>query len=676
MQRSVSTRDGIASTSLASDNYIQASEPTMSFNLTAHLKLDYNGHPQAADTSRMLRGICAEDIANREVVQQCTVVGHGNLANWTEVTEALPCLPNLQDLFWEGIAPMPGMKEFMQTRLPECRLHLDMTPKFDMYTRERLGEASFSSLAGTAGMVSLKAHIEYGPDPEPHRIGFVHQLLATCPNIRSFDLAFDHHGCIVSDGQPRAFNFESGEFAGVGLPSLQELRLSWYDFEGPTHGQRRWTRRFFRPDDLPWPFSRLTPEQMHHYLPPPLRFWLEEVKEWLYSDDRPAWLVRSYERLTGDRASPPTISECESPCCDPPINETTNLDDWLDRMSFTNITTLELDTLDDTAASRLFPTLHSLTSLNIHYTDDCSVKALFSYLQNPHNPLTALHLGHIPLPNNTLTFLLTTLESNHSTLKTLTLPSTPNPSPEDLTTLTTALPNLTALTIRQPRTLHLLSNHTSPTHFPALESLTIQVPTPGGLYDTRNDPLFNASALERQFLDFLCSPNNTNTGSIDSNTTGTTTAHIPNLQRLELLIGCWERRSENSMFGPPKEVVGRYVCERTAATGTEAVAVECNGGLRVPGYYSGRPLLVEGPRGNEVLGMGEVGRGGRGDDFWDLGPMPELWVDDEDEDGFEAREAQIELGPEPGPEMEEVDWDILDDEELAELQRLREEMRI
>lgn len=510
---------------------------------------------------------------------------------------------------------MPRMKEFLQTQLPGCRLHLDMTPSFDRYNREHVREEVFADLAGSYNMVSLKAHIEYnGDDDEPDRLGSVHQILAACPNISSFDLELGHSGCLVGGRQPRAFNFENGRFADAVLPPLQELKIAGYDFGGPLDGEDRWIiRHIFRPERLPWPFSKLTPEQVEYYIPPPLNFWLEEVKEWLYSDDRPAWVLRTYERLTGDYLVPPTPPECDSACC--LTNDTVNLDEWLKRMAFHKITTLELDTLDTTSAPRLLPNLLSLIDLTIRQTDGCAHDALYEYLENPHNPLEALSLVHVSPPNNTLSALLAILESKHPTLAALTLPSSPKPLPEDLATLATGLNDLAALRIRQPRALPLLGNHTPSAHFPSLESLTIHVPTPGEIHRARNDTLFNATNLERQFL-ALTEPNN------EDNTT--TTAYLPKLQRLEVLIGPWDRRGENSMIGPPMEVIGRYVCTRAVGVNVDgdveaAMTVQCSGGLTHPAEYGATRLLVEGPKGDEVL-FGESWYEGWGwdydEDYW------------------------------------------------------------
>lgn len=610
-----------ASTSLASDDSDQTSDVTANFSLTAHLKLDYTDQSEATHTSRLLQGICAQDASDRAVVQQCTVFGSGMLANWTDVTEALPCLPNLKDIYWQSIVPMPLMNEFLQTDLPGCRLHLDMTPAFDRLARSHTRDKAYTSLVGSHSMASLKIHIEYGGDPEPDRLDVVHELLATCPNIRSLDLRFGHSGCLVSDRQPKAFNFEKSRFADTTLPPLQELTLRWYDFDGPRDGERRWMDRLFSPEALPWPFSKLTPEQVNHYLFPPLRFWLEDVKEWIYSDERPAWVARNYERWTGDKPSSPAPPTCPTDCC--PSNETVNVDAWLERMSFANITTLDTDTLDITAASRLLPNLRSLTNLTIHSMDGCECEALFEYLNNPHKPLTALNLVHASLPNGTHLSLLRILESKHQTLSTLTLPSSPKPSPGDLATLAAGLPNLTSLTLRQPRALPLLGHHTPAIHFPSLEFLTIHVPTPGELYTTRNDTLFNATALKRQFLTLIDAPNRDDTAA--------DTAYLPNLQSLELLIGPWGSRREDSMLGPPRQVIGRYLCTRAANTNADGdnaedgagnVKVECSGGLTQPSCYAPRRLLVEGPHGDEVL-FGA---------FWD-GDGDGDWDDDVDYDG-------------------------------------------
>lgn len=97
-QHVLSAEASTASASLLSQDSDQSSQVLADLHLTPHLELDYTDRAAAKYTSLLLQSICGQDASDREVVQQCTVLGHGTLANWTDVTEALPCLPNLKDM--------------------------------------------------------------------------------------------------------------------------------------------------------------------------------------------------------------------------------------------------------------------------------------------------------------------------------------------------------------------------------------------------------------------------------------------------------------------------------------------------------------------------------------------------------------------------------------------------
>ncbi|ETN38021.1 uncharacterized protein HMPREF1541_07644 [Cyphellophora europaea CBS 101466] len=348
---------------------------------------------------------------------------------------------------------------------------------------------------------------------------------------------------------------------------------------------------------------------------------LVDFKDWLFAPDRSPWIADTYERLTGDHdySSNPENEPCYFPCCEPAPTDHVNLDAWIKQMSFSAIHTLELDWIDSTVSSRLFYRLLSLTNLSIHGADRCSTQSLQSYLEQPLQPLITLHLSNIQLPNNTFGPLITTLGSTHRNLSDLTLRAENTiVSPAELNRLASLLPNLTSLTLSHNRSLPLLpsSSRYSPEEeaaaaaaaatFSSLQQLKLHVPSPGDFYKTQQDTVFNASTLATQFRD-LTSHHPANSTASTTSTAAVRNIPAPKLQELEVLIGPWSRRNENSMLGPPTDVMGRYVCTRQATGDDEkgggggAVVVECSGGVLSPWSRGGGALVEEGPCAREVL---------------------------------------------------------------------------
>lgn len=118
------------------------------FSLAQHLLLDYSSRSQASRTSQLLQGLCSQPDPDRGSVRQCTVFGHGSLVNQTAVAEGLSCLPNLKDLYWQALAPLPSMRNFLETRLHNTWIHLDLTARYEVGAQNRLRLNDFASLAG------------------------------------------------------------------------------------------------------------------------------------------------------------------------------------------------------------------------------------------------------------------------------------------------------------------------------------------------------------------------------------------------------------------------------------------------------------------------------------------------------------------------------------------------
>jgi hypothetical protein len=589
--------------------------------LPQHLKLAYGTPDQANETSNMLGQLCGRPLDNRQRVEALTLDGRQSLTNWTEVEWALRCLPIIRNIYWQIDGLMPKLSQTLSEHRPSARLHLVSRDALGHFhwspDHGRKTNSHYLDLMGSPALESVKVSITYGAEPAPQPMIDLHRLLTSCPNIRSLDLQLGHEGCVVSDGQPRAFNFEARQVFRVPMPVLEELKLSGYQFDQGADGEFSYPSAGLpRATNLLWPFNRLDHLQTNQYIFPPLYFALENAREWMFnhvdSTSRASrWVSSAYMRISGDHEIEEAQS-CDFPCCREPDSDdlrNSNLQAWLNRTSFSNIKTLSLGGLyDSTAYALLFPAIDSLRELSIFGVSQCDAQKLLQHLDAPKYSLEALFLRHFQVPFNDPAILIDALVRHQVGLTSLSLlfincldgtwPTQKTYlNTTHLARLASGLPNLTSLDVDIDRDQHPEAFEATLhgfTQFPKLEELILRSGSPGELYShTGLDKLFNASSLT-SFVEHLVSP-----GSENNEVSG-----IPRFKRLEILLGDWDRRHEYSMGGPEHEYVGRYVCEVSSndsdsqngsSSSLGAPCISCSGVLIAPDMYGGAIAWQEGP---------------------------------------------------------------------------------
>jgi hypothetical protein len=99
--------------------------------LRERLKLNYDGSwtakQRAEEDAVSPDGLCSRSAVDRKVVNEIQVTGYADLVNWTEVTQAMTCMPHARRIYWEVSAPMPNMSSVLREHLPQCELYLTPT---------------------------------------------------------------------------------------------------------------------------------------------------------------------------------------------------------------------------------------------------------------------------------------------------------------------------------------------------------------------------------------------------------------------------------------------------------------------------------------------------------------------------------------------------------------------
>ncbi|KPI44730.1 uncharacterized protein AB675_8756 [Cyphellophora attinorum] len=595
--------------------------------LPQHLKLAYGTPGQANETSNMLSQLCGRSREDRQGVDALTMDGRQSLTNWTEVQCALRCLPSVRNIYWQSDGLMPKLPQTLSEYLPSARLHLTSLDALGHFHwgpphGHKRGN-HYLDLMGSPAVESVKVAVIYGGEPAPQPMIDLHRLLTSWPHVTSLDLQLGHEGCVVSDGQPRAFNFEDRQVFHAPMPVLKELRLSGYAFDQGANGEFSYSSAGLpKATNLLWPFNRLEHWWAHSNIFPPLYFSLENARVWMFDHANSTsrfsrWVSSAYMRISGDHEIEEAQS-CDFPCCRKPDSgdlRNSNLQAWLNRTSFSNITTLSLSGLyDDMAYALLFSAIDSLHELSIFGVSQCDAQKLLQHLDSPKHSLEVVSLRHFQVPFNDPGILIDALMRNQAALTSLSLQlinylDVPWPARSTylntthLARLASGLPNLTSLDVDIDRDQpHEAFDATVQAfeRFSKLEELTLRSGSPGELYShTGPDKLFNASSLA-SFVERLLPP----VLAIND------TCRVPTFRRLELLLGEWDRRHEHSMGGPEHEYVGRYVCkvlsnDSDSPSGSSptpaAPRISCSGGLMAPDMWSGGVIWQEGPDSDSLI---------------------------------------------------------------------------
>ena len=542
------------------------SEPPI---LPKALTLCYTDATEANKTSTLLQHICRHSIEDRQTVETVLVIGSRTRANWTEIEAGLTCLPNLEDLHWRMAGLMPGMKQFLEDTLADCRLHLDLRNGFDYYSRKKVSDNAFLALLGSKNLYSVKAEKIYHSEPEPHWLPDLHRLITSCPGVRSLHLGLSHEGCIVSGGQPRAFDFADPQMFNLPMPVLNELRLSGYALEWDTSGNWRRSEGYGYNERLLSPLNHLSEDAILWYMPENMQSTLSHWREWMFdatnsTNSFKKWMSSAYMQVSGDhRLSGET--PCDAPCCSKRDDGETNLQAWMNNTAFTNVTTLSLDRLDYTTARLLLPELHSLQDLSIYYTDGCSAHLLTQWLKDSARHLQSLQLRYIHSPSNNHSNLVHALATNKQSLRSLQLGfvaderqylpqhiALTNSHLEDLVVDMVHLTHLDIDVDRNAPPEDMAETFRILRKLPALQTLTLRAMTPGSTrrYPLAEDKVFNASMLTKLTRSLILPQPNEKVTMDDP----------PSLRSLELIVGPWASRNVDGMMGPPEELIGRYVC--------------------------------------------------------------------------------------------------------------------
>ena len=606
---------------------------------SSHVVLDYSDRELAAEARGILWAIKERpnELGLRHRIHQLTVDGWGSLANFSDIAHVLRLLERLDELHWKNNDPVPQLiLSAIQKSHPVCKIFYNMVfSNWDTYDRtvspiqtpgdepnRNVRSKARSLIIGNANLHTFSTSIEYGGDPGPEKLRLVHRIITTCPNLRHLDLSIGHSGCVVSDGQPYAFDFSGlSALAKAPFAPLESLRLSRYNLDGLYNGD-------YPRSPLSWP-DRTRLKWPWHYLPD---FVLNNIPPpWVYS------MQKDYE--------PPDPAQHKCPTS---FNHTTNLDGWLERMDFSKLTSLDVG-ISPATLHKLRPVLTNLAILRLHGGDKCDAEAIEWFLSNTSVPLENLHLCNFEF--NSFDNLLDVLSAKHnSSLTILDLheheemrehscwrredeshpkcQNTGNERPQrwyddhlylhisQLQRLATSSPNMQTLDIDLDRNLSAIEQGNifeALGSFKHLEKLTLRVESPtfqkirnGEVTDRwffsmdqkdLSDPLVNKTWVRSVFdrirgAQFY-------PGEADSISPGEP-GESSKLRELEVIVGPWSSRHQNGMVGPEKFVLGRFECvarpmrevepfEIMDHAGQSSTAVEedveCSGELRWPDEY-------------------------------------------------------------------------------------------
>lgn len=391
----------------------------------------------------------------------------------------------------------------LEARHPACKLYYEMrfshrdpfdenVPFVQLVGKEHEHEIRTprrESVLNSSILYALTAHIDYGGYPNPNDLPLIHRILATCPNIRELDLSLPQAGCVVSDDQPLAFDFSSPPLASMRFPPLKALKLNGYGLGNKLDGGKWMEWESCRPQRfiLLWPW---------YHLPDNIIDWIGYSKIHKLGGTMDDFRKR-------DRSPLPEGSKI-------------NLDGWIERMNWSHVHTLNLESVSPLVVQKLNPVLKELSSLTLDYGKSDAGGDYIDFLGNTTKPLQRLGLRHVAF--NSFGPLISTITSSHGqSLQSLelrqredlrgpyfsldddesrmTLSYDPHVclSADDVSQLAQNCPILDSLDMDLNRTSNATVDEdvlNATTLFPSLRSLVLRLESPG-FFDTRANPEIN-----------------------------------------------------------------------------------------------------------------------------------------------------------------------------------------
>ena len=561
-----------------------------------NLVLDYNKPEVAEETNNLLKFLLRPD--NEFQVQSISsirVSGFGSLGQWNLVADVIKRANGLAEIHWENTKCITyKILKDLGSRDPPPKLYYNLPPHdFDTYDpyESRLASSLWSrrspkasdtchSIVGSRSLYSITNKIVYHGGIDTGGMDLMARILYSCPNLREMDLSLERHGCIISDDTPYSFNF--GLIPGGTFPPLEVLQLRGYRFDDQPNGKHfPWPKLWEhgRPE-LKWPWN-LFPYQLVDLIGYPILFDLG------------------------------LISFDTRRVIDPPIRRPPdNLDIWLQKMDWSKLHSLSLDSPEHSALHKFIPHLTSLKHVTIIRGDACCLNDI---LTNTTEPLETIRLLDVSL--NSFNYVLDLLERHSQTVKHLgltdidsywnTRPIFPiTVSFENITKLSATSQDITSLelSLGRPETKESQNTTNSTTwdaattealaSFLQLEQLTLHFPSvdfPGerewpyltergpGNEETSlisPDPLVNALSVKELFLRLR----KQQLDRIQLQITPGISIQVekPRLTELSVVCGDWDTRLVSSMAPKPRRMVARWTCtidqdEKESCDGEEYV---------------------------------------------------------------------------------------------------------
>lgn len=224
-----------------------------------HVIFDFAGPAPALSSQALLKSIVAANEPTK--VGAIRVVGFPYdetfQGDWKLLEKVFDHLSGLERVDWEASKAIPKkILRSLEENNPDCHLHY--TAPFTKLNPEK-------SIIGSKVLYSLKAQIVYQADPNLEDLDLVFNALGSCPNLKELDLSIDHQGCVLSDGQPWAFDFLSKP--DIKFAPLEKLTIDGYHFDQKPDAGYYWQNLPGGPrgSDPSWYWSHL-PQAIMYYL--------------------------------------------------------------------------------------------------------------------------------------------------------------------------------------------------------------------------------------------------------------------------------------------------------------------------------------------------------------------------------------------------------------------------
>jgi len=527
------------------------SPPPVSIKLSQEMPrdiaLDYSSSASANAAEDTLRTI----IRDKPSLNALTVgrQGYEVSANWTLLAEAIGTAQDLAELHWESYGYMPRVVlSALETEQSDCKLYFSMSFYEDSFQPEH------NNILGHPNLYALKTSIWYGGVANEHDMALVQQILETCPNLRKLDLSVSWGGCVIAWPQPYAFDFTKST---KGFPPLSSLRLNGYRLDDKVNGGEwmEWESR--NPPDvvIRWPWNLLSKTILD-------------------------WIGMTRLRLIGG-IDMQFVKRDSSPL---PEMTPINLDAWLERMDWSHLTHLELDSASPTVLQKLAPVLTNLTSFSVGYAVG---EELREFIAGAQRPLELISIRRHAGCNSLGQFISDIAIHHGSALESLTLLG-PYLNVSHVAKLRGDCSKLETLDINVGRVVKSLENDTwtfdydflnAVASVPMLKHLNLRFESADdadirlgahdgagwGFYDARRvDPLVNQTSVEDLFK--YLNGQRQRLG-------------LERLQTLDIIVGNWDGRHDSYLGGPPRRLLGRWKCQECDGSGN------CTGGNMYPSYY-------------------------------------------------------------------------------------------